>query len=425
MNKIEKISFINIPSVLFYLLPLFLITGPFLSDLSLSLISILYLIYCIKEKNYSFFKTKFFLIFLFFYLYILINSLVNNPNLGSIKISFFYFRFGLFVGAIIFLLENNKNLLGNFFFILLLCFIALTLDGFIQYFFKQNVFGWKISEINRISSFFGDELILGSYLSRLIPIILACGIYFKNQSRNLFLLTLLILIISEVMVFLSGERTAFIYINISVIFVLLMLKENKIARFVTFLSAILLIIIISIYNETAKKRFVDETLEQINLNAKNSEVYIFSKQHNHHYQAAFKMFKDNFLFGVGLKNFRHACKDKKYFISELSCSTHPHNTYIQLASELGIIGLSFGILTLLYFIAFSFKHFIKKFKKKLLFNDFEICLLSAILITLWPIAPTGNFFNNWLSIIYFLPFGIFLWSLKSKKSKQKLKNFSV
>ena len=89
MNKIEKISFINIPSVLFYLLPLFLITGPFLSDLSLSLISILYLIYCIKEKNYSFFKTKFFLIFLFFYLYILINSLVNNPNLGSIKISFF------------------------------------------------------------------------------------------------------------------------------------------------------------------------------------------------------------------------------------------------------------------------------------------------------------------------------------------------
>ena len=61
------------------------------------------------------------------------------------------------------------------------------------------------------------------------------------------------------------------------------------------------------------------------------------------------MFKDNFLFGVGLKNFRHACKDKKYFISELSCSTHPHNTYIQLASELGIIGLSFGILTLLGF----------------------------------------------------------------------------
>ena len=41
----EKFIFYNIPVFLFCLLPFFLITGPFLSDLSISLISLLFLIY--------------------------------------------------------------------------------------------------------------------------------------------------------------------------------------------------------------------------------------------------------------------------------------------------------------------------------------------------------------------------------------------
>jgi glycopeptide antibiotics resistance protein len=53
-------------------------------------------------------------------------------------------------------------------------------------------------------------------------------------------------------------------------------------------------------------------------------------------------------------------------------------------------------------------------KGKNLFDDFEISMLSAILITLWPIIPSGNFFNNWLSIIYFLPLGFLLSSLNKK-----------
>ena len=47
------------------------------------------------------------------------------------------------------------------------------------------------------------------------------------------------------------------------------------------------------------------------------------------------------------------------------------------------------------------------FKKQYLFNDFQICLLASILITIWPFAPSGNFFNNWISIIYYYPIGFF------------------
>ena len=40
-------------------------------------------------------------------------------------------------------------------------------------------------------------------------------------------------------------------------------------------------------------------------------------------------------------------------------------------------------------------------------------MLSAILISLWPFIPTGNFFNNWLCIIYFFPVGLYLSEVKN------------
>jgi len=43
------------------------------------------------------------------------------------------------------------------------------------------------------------------------------------------------------------------------------------------------------------------------------------------------------------------------------------------------------------------------FQKKLDLNYFQIGSYVAILISLWPFVPTGSFFNNWLSIIYFIP----------------------
>ena len=95
---------------LFSLIPFFLITGPFLSDFSISLISILFLSYCIIKSDFSFFKKKYFYFFLIFWIYLLINSLINNFNLDSIKISFFYFRYGVFVIAIATLLNFDDSL---------------------------------------------------------------------------------------------------------------------------------------------------------------------------------------------------------------------------------------------------------------------------------------------------------------------------
>ena len=45
-------------------------------------------------------------------------------------------------------------------------------------------------------------------------------------------------------------------------------------------------------------------------------------------------------------------------------------------------------------------------------SNYQLCLFIAILISLWPIIPTGSFFNNWVTIIVFLPIPFLIQSLK-------------
>jgi O-antigen ligase len=421
-SKKEKFIFYNFPVLLFSLIPFFLITGPFLSDLSVSLISLLFLIYCFKEKNFSYFKNKYFYFYLIFWSYLVFNTLINNFNFDSLKISFFYFRYGVFVTAIVVLLNVNNKFIKYFFYCIFICFIALILDGFYQYFVGKNILGFKSPNPTRVSSFFHDDMILGSYLSRLWPIFFGLSIFIFKQKNKLFLLFILIFILSEVLIFLSGDRTAFFFINLSAVFVILFSQKLLKLRLFTLLSSILLILIISFINPVAKDRIFEQTLNQMNLdndksdkiidkNKVEKQIYIFSKAHNDIYVSAYKMFLDNKILGVGVKNFRNICSDNKYK-TKYSCSTHPHNTYIQILSETGIIGFLFLIFVLFHFCKYVFKHLLLKFKGKYYFNDFEICILSGIAIYLWPFVPTGNVFSNWLNITMFLNLPFLIWSRK-------------
>ena len=64
------------------------------------------------------------------------------------------------------------------------------------------------------------------------------------------------------------------------------------------------------------------------------------------------MFKGNILFGHGVKMFREICAKKDYYINERSCRTHPHNTYIQILAETGLLGFVF-ILSAFIYVSFS------------------------------------------------------------------------
>ena len=415
MNKNQSFYFNTLPCWIIILMPALLISGPLLSDIGVSLVALLFLVNSIKYKLIKYYDNYYFKFFLIFCIILIISSLLSNNTLVSLKNSFFYFRFGIFSLCFWYLLEKNRFLLKYLFISLIICFSSLIIDGYFQYFYGKNLFGYTLYNNYRVSSFFGSELILGSYLARFFPILFGIFIYLDKPKKNkslLFLMTL-IFILSEGLIFVSGERLALFFMNLSAIYIILMLKEYRIYRLWTYIASLSLIILLLNFIPISKQRFIDQTFYDFTRNT-DDKVYIFSKPHNDMYITAYKIFLDNKFFGVGPRQYRNTCgsnPDDKYFVSEYSCATHPHHTYLELLSETGFFAFFIVMILFISLCYASIKLLIFKFikSKRGLINDLEVCLYSAIIISLWPFSPSGSFFNNWMSIVYYFPIGILMW----------------
>ena len=407
-----KVYLVKFSSIILYFLPLALISGPLISEIILSIVSLVFIFLSVKEKLWHYYKNNFSYIFFVFYIYILFRTLLSEyPSFALIN-SLFYFRFGIFALAVWYLVDNNKNLIKHFSFVISITLFILIFDALVQIIFGKNLFGMEMHPGMgwRHSGLFGDEAILGSYLSKILPLYLAFMVFKKINTRISNYTLFIILLFGFGLIYMSGERTAFFVTLIIFIVVAFMLEEKKIKLiFRTFLfSGILLIVGSSIINKDFKIHMVDHTLQEMGILDKNFKV--FSKVHESHYKISIKMFKDNPIFGQGPKIFRKYCSKENFKVEfEGSCSTHPHNYYIQMLAETGLIGFVFIALAFFYICKEYFLHkFNVSFFQKKYLSDYKILLLSCFFISLWPIAPSGNIFNNWLSIIMYLPLGFYL-----------------
>tara|TARA_B100001057_G_scaffold497929_1_gene603442 strand:- start:1054 stop:2298 length:1245 start_codon:yes stop_codon:yes gene_type:complete len=411
-----KKNIISTCSLLTYILPLALLTGPFLPDFIICLIGVLITLLIIKEKEYTYFNNNFFIVFLLFCTYLLVRSFFAQNVVISLEHSLFYFRFGLFAISVWYLIENNRKFIKNFSIFLLATFIFALSDGYYQYFYEVNIFGFSWHG-TRLSLPLNEKAILGGYLARLFPLLLAVLIYTFDIKKFHILLILLIMILTDILIFISGERTALGLLFLSTVFIIAFLSNYKKIRFYSFLVSILLMTLIAALNPSIKERNIDHTINQLS-NSGNDGIVLFSNIHHSQILGAWNMFTDNPLTGQGPKMFRVLCNDIKFNPNEdkNTCSTHPHNLYVQLLAETGLLGLLF-ILTLCFkIIQLILNHiflFIKK--REYLLSDFEICLIACIIMTLWPIIPSLNFFNNWMNVIYYLPVGFFLYSFNNRK----------
>ena len=408
----------KISNLFLCLAPIAIVTGPFLSDLIVTLISLLFLYNVLKEKNWFYFRNIYFYMFLIFYLIISIRSFFAVDPLFSMKSAILYIRFGIFSLATWYLLDQDVNLKKKFTFFLIITTIFVVIDGYVQFFFGKNLLGFQSPDaIGRISGLFGDELILGAYLSKLFFLLSALiyslkNSFFKNVGYVLLPLTFILILI-------SGDRAALFLTIITIVFAIFMLEVSEFRKKIIYssLSLFVLISVLLFFSEENRIRIIKHTKTNF---FSNGKVYLFSESHQKHYEVGLKMFKEHIFFGHGAKSFRKVCDYDKYNIDvdgrDVSvCTTHPHNTYVQILAETGLLGFAFFILPMVFICNLFWKRGI--LRRKDILTTYQIFLISSIFMTYWPLAPSGNFFNNHVSCLAFLPVGFVLQSFLRNKYK--------
>lgn len=425
------------------LFPFFFITGPFLPDLLCSLSGVVFLYLLIKKKELNFLNNIYFYFFFIFYLYINLNSFYSFQPEISFKTSATFIRIILFIFFIAYFVKKYSKIIEFTYYCFFLCIFGLFIDSSLQYFFGINIIGQKIIQTDRISSFFGDELIMGGYVARLLPFII--GLSYLTSLKKKFIFNTIIITLSFILIILSGERTSFLYFILFIIFYFLI---NRKLFLYNLLILITFTIIFGLHNSPNIKRIINHTAYQI-----KEAKYFLSYRHELHIITAYQMFLDNKFFGHGLKSFRNLCSSQEYQLNieeynnkninkiiinnsnvsdqekliktikeSVACNTHPHNIFIEFLAELGIFGFVF-LLTIFLYTVFKFLGYLtivlkNKTKNPVIYANYFIVL--GFLISMIPLIPSGSYFNNYMLIITYFPIGFYLSAQKNLETKIKL-----
>ena len=174
---------IKILYTLICFLPLALLSGPFLPDLIVTLMCVLFLFKLLVDKDIKFPQNGIFNFFLVYCVLIVICSLVSDHKIHSLQSSLPYFRFLVFSLAVYYIISNNSALLKYFTIILVSVYVFALINGFFQYFLGFNFFGISPSAPNRLTLIFDDRMLLGAFLSRMFPLMIGLIIYTFKDGR--------------------------------------------------------------------------------------------------------------------------------------------------------------------------------------------------------------------------------------------------
>ena len=174
-------------------------------------------------------------------------------------------------------------------------------------------------------------------------------------------------------------------------------------KFFSFLSILVLITATLHLNENYNNRYFKQIANKLANDGINN--YLNNSIYGAHFKVAIEIFKDNPVFGVGIKNFRIESFDKKYDnldhnLPERRGNTHPHQIHLELLSETGL----FGYLSFLIFIIFSIFVSLKNYF--LYKNLFQLSSILFVFISLLPLLPSGSFFTTYSAGLFWLHYSI-------------------
>ena len=397
-----------LPYYLLIFFPIFLILG----NLFINFFYIIFTFLAIfsSKGSQKFYKSYVFYLLIFFLIYLTINLFfsINFNNSFPRLIKFI---------LIIFFIKEFQNLIQNknlpFEKILsywTLVFFIVSFDIIFELLIGFNILGFYTLMPGRIASFFGDELVVGGFYHFISLLILA---FFTNQKFSNSII--LVLAISIILIsFAIGERANFIKLSLSVFLFLIFILKTSFFKKVGISSIILVLLgVIALTNDNIKYRYYDQI--KVIYSSDGLIKYFKESQYGAHQNAAYKIFKNNLFFGVGLKNFREESKREIYKNDEFKKTdarqaTHPHQIHLELLSEIGLLGYLAFFVLILYSIYYSMKNYlINK-------NIYQFASILFIISNLIPLIPSGSIFSTFNGGIFWFNFALMLSFNKYSKS---------
>ena len=388
-----------VPFYLIGLYPIALTVGTLISEILTLFLIIFFFSEYPKNKNSFFFKNSIIYLLIIIWVYMLFN-LINSADFKlSLNRSIFFIRYPLLILSITYFLTKKLNKIEICFKMWMATLIIIIIDLYIQFFLGENILGYKSPWDQRLSGFFDQELKVAHLLiGFFMP---AFAFFLQKNPKNFFLY--LILILYFLILILTNERANIIRGTLVILTFFIFIPQLKIKIKMIFSSIILSIFCMMLFFvQPIKARFIDE-LSAMETNGSIIN-YIILSNYGPHYLTSFEIFKQNKLFGSGVKTFRISCKEisiQKYYnnnekLPNSGCTTHPHQYYFEILSEQGLIGLG---LFFTFFILLSFK-IIKGFyfsKNLILLSCGSFCIIQFL-----PLIPTGSFFTSFGSTIFFI-----------------------
>ena len=428
----------NILNFLLALFPLSFIAGNMLININLLLIVILSLIFFNKEL----FRIKIFLLdkIIFFYFFLIIfTSFINDYQFfteqmawkgyfSTVKKSIYFLKYLLLYLSLRFLIEKNIINLKLFFISCSVATLFVSLDIFIQFIFEKDLFGFEVAANSRkLSGPFGDELIAGGFIQRFcIFSFFVLPFFYPNNSKVISKYVVPVLfVIFFVGIILSGNRMPLMLFIFTIFLILIFNNQTRKLIFPFVIIFTLLFTIALNFNSTIKANFKNfystvSIMSEIVVN--NDFQNIRTPMYLKEFETFYETWLMNKYIGGGIKNFRYYCHErpnidgdlkkwnearKKIKYPEFICNMHPHNYYLEILTETGILGL---ITIFCIFMGILYVTFVKKyFLKSALNNNYIIIPFIFLFITeIFPIKSTGSFFTTGNTTYLFLIVGLMI-----------------
>ena len=420
----DEITIVKIVKLLFYSFPVILFFSSAFLNLHITLLTFfgLVAVHNLKIKfNLSLID---YLILIFF----LINFIATVNNISALGYEIFIksilnFRFFLLIWIVKNLLLNQIVNIKLLSIISLISSILLSVDIFLQHLTGYNILGFQPFS-GRFNGFFEHEAIAGAYLQKFL--ILSLLAILLSDIRKIIKVIFITFALSTIGLgtLLSFDRMPFIILIFSLILIIILLKKFRIIFMFNLFIIITLFFYFIINFENVRNRYeylrsdinfqkifnMSLIKKNLNISFKNDEdaAYLSKKPLFHGdyskiFRAAYYVSLQNNFIGSGHKSFIYECTNLKK--ENISCNNHPHNIYLEVLVNTGILGLIIFIiillLTLSKIIKLLFQDYINKKK-----NIILIFFLVFFIVELIPIRSFGSIFTTFNGTIFWFFFGI-------------------